>query len=175
MTKPQHVISQAPEPTWTPERIERLRVLWLQERPQISAVAIGKLLGVSKNSVVGKAHRLKLPARPSPIRPAKAKPLQRRTQAVGLPVPHAEPPERPLAPAPEKNIGHAPVPTRRRIASLPQKPGPSPFRTCQWIAKEHGPFTDADKCGAGTVAGSSYCAEHRARSITGVLAKERSA
>lgn len=174
MTKPHHVVSQPPEPTWTPERIERLKTLWVAE-PQISAGAIGKLLGLSKNSVVAKAHRLGLPSRPSPIKPARLKPLQRRIQAVELPVPHAEPPERPISPLPVANVGRAPAPTRRRLASLPQRLGPSPFRTCQWIAKEDGPFTDADKCGAGTVPGSSYCPEHRARSVTGVLAKERAA
>jgi len=31
-------------------------------------VEIGRHLGVSKNAVVGKAHRLDLPGRPSPIR-----------------------------------------------------------------------------------------------------------
>lgn len=51
--------------SWTPERIDELTKLW--ETGQ-SASAIGKLLGVSKNAVVGKAHRMKLQARPSPIK-----------------------------------------------------------------------------------------------------------
>ncbi|TQV78416.1 GcrA family cell cycle regulator [Denitrobaculum tricleocarpae] len=51
--------------SWTPERIDELTRLW--ESGQ-SASAIGKLLGVSKNAVVGKAHRMKLQARPSPIK-----------------------------------------------------------------------------------------------------------
>lgn len=165
MTKPQHVVSQPPEPTWTPERIELLKTLWAAE-PQLSAGAIGKLLGLSKNSVVGKAHRLQLPSRPSrpsPIKPARPKPLLRRTQAVELLVPHAEPPERLLSLPPAVNVGRAPAPTRRRIAVLPPKAGPSPFRTCQWIAKKVGPFTDADKCGRPTAPGRSYCAGHCAR------------
>ncbi len=166
MTKPQHMISQPPEPTWTPERIERLKAMWLQERPQLSASEIARQLGgdLTKSAVCGKAHRLGLPGRESPIRPARPKPLQRRTKAVELPVPNTEPPERPLSPPPVRTAGREPAPTRRRIAALPQRLGPSPFRTCQWIAKDDGPFSDADKCGAGTVTGSSYCAEHRARS-----------
>jgi GcrA cell cycle regulator len=51
--------------SWTPERIDELTKLW--ESGQ-SASVIGKLLGVSKNAVVGKAHRMKLQARPSPIK-----------------------------------------------------------------------------------------------------------
>src|ERR1700721_115884 len=33
-----------------------------------STAEIGRRMGISKNAVVGKAHRLDLPARPSPIR-----------------------------------------------------------------------------------------------------------
>jgi len=51
--------------TWTEERVAELQKLWDTGK---SASEIGKILGVSKNSVVGKAHRLKLTARPSPIR-----------------------------------------------------------------------------------------------------------
>ncbi|WP_282609969.1 GcrA family cell cycle regulator [Pelagibius sp. Alg239-R121] len=51
--------------SWTPERIDELTKLWETGH---SASAIGKILGVSKNAVVGKAHRMKLQARPSPIK-----------------------------------------------------------------------------------------------------------
>lgn len=51
--------------SWTDERIAELTRLWQAGH---SASEIGKRLGVSKNSVVGKAHRLKLPSRPSPIK-----------------------------------------------------------------------------------------------------------
>jgi GcrA cell cycle regulator len=50
---------------WSCETITRLRKLWYEGLP---TAEIGRLLGVSKNAVVGKAHRLDLPARPSPIR-----------------------------------------------------------------------------------------------------------
>lgn len=49
---------------WSDEMIERLRNLWLEGYP---TVEIGRRLGVSKNAVVGKAHRLDLPRRGSPI------------------------------------------------------------------------------------------------------------
>ncbi len=50
---------------WADETIIRLRELWDEGH---STAEIGRRLGVSKNAVVGKAHRLDLPARPSPIR-----------------------------------------------------------------------------------------------------------
>lgn len=50
---------------WNEETIVRLRGLWAEGH---STAEIGRRLGVTKNAVVGKAHRLDLPARPSPIR-----------------------------------------------------------------------------------------------------------
>jgi GcrA cell cycle regulator len=50
---------------WTAEAIERLKALWAEG---LSTAEIGRRMGISKNAVVGKAHRLNLPARPSPIR-----------------------------------------------------------------------------------------------------------
>ncbi|MBN8899967.1 MAG: GcrA cell cycle regulator, partial [Rhodospirillales bacterium] len=49
---------------WSDETIARLRDLWAEGH---STAEIGRRLGVSKNAVVGKAHRLDLPARPSPV------------------------------------------------------------------------------------------------------------
>jgi GcrA cell cycle regulator len=53
---------------WTDERIEQLRELWAEG---LTTGEIGKRLGVSKNAVVGKAHRLELKGRPSPIKRSK--------------------------------------------------------------------------------------------------------
>ena len=50
---------------WTDDRIRKLRQLWSEGH---STAEIGRRMGISKNAVVGKAHRLDLPARPSPIR-----------------------------------------------------------------------------------------------------------
>jgi GcrA cell cycle regulator len=53
--------------SWTEERIERLRSLWLQG---MTASHIAEDLGgVSRNAVIGKAHRLGLQSRPSPVKP----------------------------------------------------------------------------------------------------------
>ena len=50
---------------WTDEQVEELKRLW---EKGLTTGEIGKALGVSKNAVVGKAHRLGLNGRPSPIR-----------------------------------------------------------------------------------------------------------
>jgi GcrA cell cycle regulator len=50
---------------WSEDVIGQLRALWGEGH---STAEIGRRLGVTKNAIVGKAHRLDLPARPSPIR-----------------------------------------------------------------------------------------------------------
>lgn len=52
---------------WTPERTEALARLWSEG---LTTSEIGRRLGITKNAVVGKAHRTGLAKRASPI-PAK--------------------------------------------------------------------------------------------------------
>ena len=54
---------------WTDERLEELKKLWAQG---LSISQIGEALGVSRNAIAGKAHRMGLPKRPSPISKSKA-------------------------------------------------------------------------------------------------------
>ncbi len=54
---------------WTDERLEKLKKLWAQG---LSISQIGEALGVSRNAIAGKAHRMGLPKRPSPISKPKA-------------------------------------------------------------------------------------------------------
>jgi GcrA cell cycle regulator len=70
--------------SWTPELDGALRTLWAAG---YSTAEIGRRLGVTKNSVVGRAHRLDLPARVSPIKPtatpvAVARPGKRGCQFI---------------------------------------------------------------------------------------------
>jgi GcrA cell cycle regulator len=45
---------------WTPERIAALIALWNED---LSTSEIGRRLGITKNAVIGKVHRLGLPKR----------------------------------------------------------------------------------------------------------------
>ena len=54
---------------WTDERLEELEKLWAKG---LSISQIGEALGVSRNAIAGKAHRMGLPKRPSPISRLKA-------------------------------------------------------------------------------------------------------
>ena len=53
--------------SWTDERIDRLKALWLQG--MTASHIADELGGVSRNAVIGKAHRLGLQSRPSPVKP----------------------------------------------------------------------------------------------------------
>jgi GcrA cell cycle regulator len=50
--------------TWTSEHDAQLRALWGEAH---SCNEIARRMGMTKNAVIGRAHRLKLPSRPSPI------------------------------------------------------------------------------------------------------------
>jgi GcrA cell cycle regulator len=57
--------------SWTEERIERLKKMW-HDGATASQIADG-LGGVSRNAVIGKAHRLGLEQRPSPVKAGEEK------------------------------------------------------------------------------------------------------
>lgn len=52
---------------WTPDLDARLTTRW-NDPDQPSTARIARELGVTKNAVIGRAHRLGLPKRPSPVR-----------------------------------------------------------------------------------------------------------
>jgi GcrA cell cycle regulator len=58
--------------SWTEERIERLKKMW-HDGATASQIA-DELGGVSRNAVIGKAHRLGLEQRPSPVKAGEEKP-----------------------------------------------------------------------------------------------------
>jgi GcrA cell cycle regulator len=78
--------------SWTEERIERLKAMWAQGATA-SQIA-DELGGVSRNAVIGKAHRLGLEARPSPVKPGEEK-EHRAPAASAAPAPKPAPAERP--------------------------------------------------------------------------------
>ena len=89
--------------SWTEERIERLKAMWT-EGATASQIA-DELGGVSRNAVIGKAHRLGLEARPSPVKPGEEK-ERHAPAAASAPTPKPAPAERPTpraaAPASEQ-------------------------------------------------------------------------
>ena len=92
--------------SWTEERIERLKKMW-HDGSTASQIA-DELGGVSRNAVIGKAHRLGLEQRPSPVKPGEEKeakkPASAAAPAAAAPkaAPKAEASTEPetLAPAP---------------------------------------------------------------------------
>jgi GcrA cell cycle regulator len=90
--------------SWTDERIDRLKELWTQGKTA-SHIA-DELGGVSRNAVIGKAHRLGLQSRPSPVKANEPAPKAR-------PKPAAKPGDKaePLVPTPEpRTVAEAPIP-----------------------------------------------------------------
>ena len=52
--------------SWTDERIDQLKAMW--EKGMTASQIADELGGVSRNAVIGKAHRLGLQSRPSPVK-----------------------------------------------------------------------------------------------------------
>ena len=79
--------------SWTDERIAKLTKMW--EGGATASQIAEDLGGVSRNAVIGKAHRLGLKARPSPV-----KPNEKSEAPVSKPAPAAARPARAAKPAP---------------------------------------------------------------------------
>ncbi len=80
--------------SWTDERIERLKTMWA--KGATASQIADELGGVSRNAVIGKAHRLGLEQRPSPVKAGEEKEAKRPAAAVAAtppkPAPKAEAP-----------------------------------------------------------------------------------
>lgn len=57
---------------WTEDAVSRLR--YLRTCAELSDAEIGRRIGVSKNAVTKKAHRMGIPPRPSRIKPSTRRP-----------------------------------------------------------------------------------------------------
>ena len=120
--------------SWTDERIATLTKMW--EGGATASQIADELGGVSRNAVIGKAHRLGLKARPSPVKANEAKPAPTRKEAEPRPVAKTKParPEPPAEREPEDtppaaapDIPSQPLPNREpdrpRVVSV----GPGGF------------------------------------------------
>lgn len=150
---------------WTEESIAQLRVLWDEG---LSTAEIGRRLGMSKNAVVGKAHRLDLSPRPSPIRPlpegARPRSAPRRVAGPTLP-PLASTRALTAAPAAAAvRLAAAPAPRPVPAPAAPrlQPVAPRPYGrviTCCWPMGE--PGTKGFRfCDVESVPGKPYCEAH---------------
>ena len=118
---------------WTEERLEKLKALWEQG---LSISSIGEELGVTRNAIAGKAHRLKLKKRQSPIAQKKAAPKEEVIE---------EPTELPLRLA------------LRKLNWSRSK--------CAWPTGDP-KHNDFYFCGAPILTGKPYCAAHCADAFT---------
>ncbi|WP_226635112.1 GcrA family cell cycle regulator [Novosphingobium profundi] len=109
--------------SWTDERIEKLTKMW--ESGSTASQIAEELGGVSRNAVIGKAHRLGLKARPSPVK-ANEKPARAPAPKKAKPASEA-PPAPAAAPAAPSEARPAPAaPPRAPAAARPQAPAPAP-------------------------------------------------
>jgi len=146
---------------WSEETIVNLRALWAEGH---STAEIGRRLGVSKNAVVGKAHRLDLPARPSPIRrdgpggglPRRA--IPRRVAGPTLPPLSSAQPIAHIAPAVMPPRPKPMAPPAPRVQAVPPRPY-GRLVACCWPIGEPG-TREFRFCDAESVPGKPYCAEH---------------
>ena len=74
--------------SWTEERIEHLKKMW-HDGATASQIA-DELGGVSRNAVIGKAHRLGLEQRPSPVKPGEEKDVKKAAPSAAAPKPAAQ-------------------------------------------------------------------------------------
>lgn len=109
---------------WTDERIDQLKAMW--EKGMTASQIADELGGVSRNAVIGKAHRLGLQSRPSPVKdkegkaPAPKKPAAPTPKrAEPVPVQHAP---KPAAPSPRPAPAPAPVAAAPAQQTEPREP-----------------------------------------------------
>lgn len=161
-----------------------LRQLWAEGHP---TAEIARRMGLSKNQIIGRAHRLKLPARISPIGHSGPRPEMRKPRATkrarpgegGTLSPNAIPPasttSRPEAdePRPAENTGltSPPLPV-----PVPRLTSPAPARVfldrkCQFPRWGNAKPEEYLFCGEPVRArqdglASPYCAKHHAICFT---------
>ena len=109
--------------SWTDERIATLKKMW--EGGATASQIADELGGVSRNAVIGKAHRLGLKARPSPVKPNEEKPEPKK---VAAPAPATAPKPAIKRPAPRAVEPEARPAAQTEIPSqpIPNQPAPMP-------------------------------------------------
>jgi GcrA cell cycle regulator len=123
--------------SWTDERIERLKTMWTQG--STASQIAEELGGVSRNAVIGKAHRLGLESRPSPVKAGEEK----EKKLKPAPAPRAAKPAPAPKPAPaaaEPREAEVDAPRQAPIAGAPPQAKPSDATTIQYRSVGPGGF-----------------------------------
>ena len=144
---------------WTDDVISQLKALWAEGH---STAEIGRRIGVTKNAVVGKVHRLCLDSRPSPIRRGPAAELPeaavRRVNGPTLPTMEGPPPAD--APILQPSPPPAPPPAAPVLRAV-SRPSQRRLVACCWPIGE--PGTRSFRfCDAESLPSKPYCAPHAA-------------
>ena len=134
--------------SWNEENVSRLRDLWDQGLP---TAQIGKLLGFTKNAVVGKAHRIGLERRPSPIRRTAVKPDRKKARSPIIPKLNFEAKKDEVKENPVHEQTFQPV-----VKNLFTK---SVKRGCEW-PEGHPDESDFKFCGKERFEDKPYCIDH---------------
>ena len=132
---------------WDENNVTKLRELWDQGLP---TAQIGKLLGFTKNAVVGKAHRIGLERRPSPIRRTAVKPDRKKARSPVMPKLNFESKEENI-PLKQESLSFQPV-----VKNLFVK---SDKRGCEW-PQGHPDEMDFHFCGKERFEDKPYCLDH---------------
>jgi GcrA cell cycle regulator len=140
---------------WTSVIVTELTQLWSEGR---SGAEIARRLNVSRNSVIGKAHRLDLPRRPSPIRYSEGERKQ-QTKACRHNILSGELPTLPSLKTTTAILDGAPTKT------LPGQTGEGAIfkiDCCCWPIGDPG-SSSFQFCEQPTLPGKPYCQEHANR------------
>ena len=145
---------------WDDNNVAKLRDLWDQGLP---TAQIGKLLGFTKNAVVGKAHRIGLERRPSPIRRTAVKPDRKKARSPVMPKLNFESSKESESITTEPAVFQ---PVVKNIFTA------APKRGCEW-PEGHPDEADFSFCGKDRFEDKPYCLDHCAVAYV-VLEKEES-
>ncbi len=133
---------------WDDCNVSKLRELWDQGLP---TAQIGKLLGFTKNAVVGKAHRIGLERRPSPIRRTAVKPDRKKARSPIIPKLNFETTKDEIKDKPLVQQNFQPI-----VKNLFTK---KVRRGCEW-PEGHPDESDFKFCGKERFEEKPYCIDH---------------
>ena len=133
---------------WNDGNVSRLRDLWDQGLPTSQ---IGKLLGFTKNAVVGKAHRIGLERRPSPIRRTAVKPDRKKARSPVIPKLNFE----------NKSVEQEEIraPIQLFHTSVKNLLSTNNKRSCEW-PEGHPDESEFHFCGKERFEDKPYCLDH---------------